>query len=264
MTTDAAVSSKKGKRTRSPNFPFIDLEKGIERTQELYERDKANKVPITTMHDCWGYKKMSGALLQTVAALRAYGLIEDTGTGDARQIKVSEDARKILLDHPDKPRIIRECALRPKVFHQVWHRYKGDGLPSDGVLKHFLIFEYDPPFNEDAVDSFIANFRATMAFSNALGADTEDTNEVTGDATNDAEEPVRELPKPLERTSLPRTAGVKTLSFALVEGDATIQVPYPMTEDSFDMLMGILQLQKRALVPPTNSVRISAEADAEG
>lgn len=41
---------------------------------------------------------------------------------------------------------------------------------------------------------------------------------------------------------------MKTLCFTLMEGDVTIQIPHPMTEESFEILLKILELQKPALV----------------
>ncbi len=43
---------------------------------------------------------------------------------------------------------------------------------------------------------------------------------------------------------------MRILTLALIEGDATIQLPDFISEKSFIMLLGILKLQKPALVSP--------------
>ncbi len=165
---DEAVSKK---RTRSPNFPYIDLGKAVERAKELYEAYKSHEAPITVVHECWGYKKLSGVLQQTVAALRAYGLVEINGSGDKRQIKISEAGRKIVMEHTDGPTLIKEAATKPQVFQALWERYGKEGLPPDSAVRQFLLFDYETRFNEDSVDAAIDRFKESITYAKLTESD---------------------------------------------------------------------------------------------
>src|SRR4051794_7549882 len=95
-------TSKGRQKHRSPNYPLFSLEKAVERAKQLYDKDKTHKVPVGVVHERWGYKKHSAAADQAVAAVKAYGLVTIDGTGSARQVAVTDHARKIILGAPDR------------------------------------------------------------------------------------------------------------------------------------------------------------------
>src|SRR4051794_18119731 len=88
----------KQSRDRSPNYPFIPLEMALMRAHQFYEEEKRGwaAVPVIAKH--WEYSERSSALLQTIAALKSYGLMEEEGRGQERRLKLSELALRILLD----------------------------------------------------------------------------------------------------------------------------------------------------------------------
>lgn len=250
-----AIQTKK--RKRSPNFPCIGLGKAIARAGEVYKDDKTQYIPLRVLHSRWGYKEMSGMLLQTVAALLSYGLAEDKGSGKDREFRISDAARKILLGHPERTSIVQACALRPKVFGKLWEQYKDEGIPSDDVIKHYLIFQYEPNFNEDSVDSCIESFRQTFSFAGLGGSDTTDSAEVdeiededtswegTGNSNAGAGEHKEDFTPTLEKPK----GKLKNFTLPLTDGEvATLQVPHPMSEENYDILCGMLEVMKRALV----------------
>ncbi len=150
-------------RHRSPNYPVIGLQKAIEQTRILYDRNKRHLVPIAVAHQHLGYKPMSSSGKQCVAALKAYGMIEIEGKDDKQQIRVSERARRILLNDPERDQLLRAASLSPTLHAELWKRYGDEGLPADDVLCHYLIFERN--FNEAVVDTFIKRFKATLSFA---------------------------------------------------------------------------------------------------
>jgi len=93
----AAIKEAKKNRTRSPNYPVLNLEKAIEKIHQLHGKCQTHPCGVGFAQDLWGYKKFSSVGDQCVAALKSFGLIEVTGAGDSRQLRVSEVGRRIVL-----------------------------------------------------------------------------------------------------------------------------------------------------------------------
>ena len=156
------------KRQRSPAYPFINLETAIRRAKEFYDHEGRNAAPLKVAVKHWGYEEKSSGGLQTTAALIAFGLMQDEGTGDKRKIKLTPTALTILLDErPDSPsraQAIKTAALTPKIHQQLWQKW-GLSQTSDANMKHMLILELDPPFNPKTADTVIKEYRDTIAFA---------------------------------------------------------------------------------------------------
>ena len=69
------------KKDRSPNFPFISLENAIARARAFYDEERKGAAPVTRAAIHWKYSPNSSGLIQTVAALKSYGLMSDEGSG---------------------------------------------------------------------------------------------------------------------------------------------------------------------------------------
>jgi hypothetical protein len=97
--------------------------------------------------------------------MRYYGLIEVTGEGEARRVRVSDVARRIILDERDddseKRALIRDVALSPSAHKALFSEYK-DGMPSDGTVLHFLMFNRH--FNREAARDLLAEYKETASF----------------------------------------------------------------------------------------------------
>jgi len=96
--SEAAVGDSKPKKERSPNFPFIPLKKAVDRAEALHANHKKEAARLVAIAPSWGYGVKSSGLLQTVAALKQYGLVEDLGSGEDRKVQVSDLARRIIVD----------------------------------------------------------------------------------------------------------------------------------------------------------------------
>lgn len=166
-------TSSQGSRTRSPAYPGINLETAIKRAREVHEQDKMNIVPLAIAVKRWGFKEKSSGGLVTVAALKSFGLIKDSGSGKDRKIQLTEDARRILLDarqdSQDRDMLIKQAALNPKIHNLLWKKW-GLELPSDETLKHALTFDYF--FNENSVTDFIKEYKDTILFAKLIESDT--------------------------------------------------------------------------------------------
>lgn len=189
-TANGVESSSSGKRERSPSFPYISLEKALERTAQLYERAKRFEVLVSDAAKSWRMAPKSSSTLMTVAALLSYGLIEDSGTGDSRKIKISENGARILGDmRPGiREKLLAEAALKPKLIAEYAERWRG-GRPDD----HFCLSElkYDKGFNDEGAARFLRVFDETMRFAGLEPSDrfsviehasTEPASELAGSA----------------------------------------------------------------------------------
>lgn len=174
-TPISTESQERGKRMRSPAYPFIHLGTAIRRAREFYDREQRNAAPLRIAAKHWGYEPKSSGGLQTAAAMISFGLMEDEGTGEKRVLKLTKNALKILLDgRPDSPEravLIKQAALAPKIHDQLWKKWSME-LPSDESLKHALMFDWEPPFNENTVDGFIKEYKDTIAFAKLAESDS--------------------------------------------------------------------------------------------
>jgi hypothetical protein len=170
MATPAKVPDDPGKRKRlrSPAYPFINLETAIKRAKEFYDKEQRNAAALKVAVKHWGFEEKSSGGLQTVAALISFGLMRDEGTGDKRKLKLTENALRILLDtradSEDRADAIRTAALTPKIHQQLWRKWHNK-IPSDDNFRHTLILDWTSPFNPSVVDSFIKQYRDTIAFA---------------------------------------------------------------------------------------------------
>lgn len=148
------------RKVRSPSFPFIDLREAAERARTLHDAERRNGIRPEIAAAHWGYSAKSSGAMQTIAALRAYGLLEGEG-----MVRLTDRAAHLLLDDagsPERARLLREASLAPPVHARLWERYHAD-LPSDKSLRSFLVLELG--FNEGAVDLCLRNYRETLAFA---------------------------------------------------------------------------------------------------
>ncbi len=165
MAAEIAPISKRN-RTRSPSYPYLDLQGALEKAAVLWHAEGRHAASISVVMQHWGYKEESSTGYSCVAALKKFGLVDHEGMGETRQMKLSGLALRILLDddpQSDQRRMaLREAALNPGIHEELWERY-GFDLPSDQSLKRFLVLERS--FNEASVDELLAEYKATMAYA---------------------------------------------------------------------------------------------------
>src|SRR5579863_8202352 len=168
------ANNSKRTRTRSPAYPYINLETAIKRAKTFYDSEGRNSAPLTVAAKHWGLEAKSSAGAQVVAALIGFGLMQDEGTGDKRKVKLTQTALKILLDpRPDsseRATLIKHAALSPKIHQSIWTKWGAGGI-SDDNLRHALIFEWEPRFNENTVDGFIREYNDTIRFARIVESD---------------------------------------------------------------------------------------------
>lgn len=191
------------RKIRSPSFPFISLPEALERARAFYGKEHRHETEPEVAVRHWGYSPRSSGGNQTLAALRAFGLVEMVREG---KVRLTERALRILLDEreesPERGQLLRQAALSPALHSRIWERYKGV-LPSDATLRLYLLT--DEGFNERSVDELIAELKETLEYA--------------GIETAPAEPPAvrtkREAPQP------PEASGeVDPVVFPLLDGNA--------------------------------------------
>ena len=232
------------RQARSPAYPAVPLPTAIESARKLWDAQRKQEAHIDSALKAMGYSARSGAALRAIAALGHYGLIDVSGGKGDRKIRLSEQAQDILhlAETDDRRRkSLKTAALTPKIYAALWERY-GANLPDDGAISPFLI--RDKGYNDAVVDNLIANYRETLEFAKL--DKLEETN------------PEHEHPASKGETDDARHNGGSASSMTpasqelpILVGDNRIaRIPFPMTEDDFDLLIGTLNLWKKKLLAP--------------
>jgi hypothetical protein len=263
---EEAELEEKGRRERSPSFPFISLQKALKRAREVADAHKRNPARLITVAETWGYAPKSSGLQQTVSALKAFGLLDDTGVGDGRRVQISDLAWRILHDTRDgvKAQAVKEAALKPRLIAEyalLWLPAR----PSDGHCISEL--HLDRGFSADAARTFLKVFDETALFANLVDNDNispnqiEDANSPPSSHYNleaetgnynvsgaDARRGASFLPKkPLLPSSSRRQAARATLPLA--EGEAALEIPAELSPRSYKALKAWVELMVQLAEP---------------
>lgn len=196
MTDDQAETRKK---ERSPSFPFISLKKAVERARAVHDRYRRESVRVIIVGSAWGLGPKSSGLQQTVAALKQYGLMEDSGSREDRRVVLTQLALRILIDTRPGQREdgLREAALKPRLFAELapWARSR----PAEEHCMSEL--KLDRGFTDDAARTFLRVFFETMEFA---GIGDEADEDIPAELEDEAPEERSEYASPAT-TALLRT-----------------------------------------------------------
>lgn len=164
------TQSSAGQRDRSPSFPFIPLKTAIERLVAFEEHHKRAPVPPDRIGPAWGMKTNTSQAQQTLAALKAYGLLETRRGNSGRVVVVSDDARTYLRAQQDsiKQDVLRQAALRPKQIEAYWRDW-GDDRPADAACLDTLVLKGG--FSQDGAEKFLRVYDATIAYAKLANSD---------------------------------------------------------------------------------------------
>jgi hypothetical protein len=245
-------------RTRSPNYPVIDLEVAIDLATKFEKIARRHPYPVlAAIEKAWEMKPGSSRGLQLVGALKQFGIITDEGAGEMRKIKLTDAGARVIANVSNKKEILRELALMPKVHVDLWNHYDGNSLPPDETLTHYLQFDYQPPFNPDSIDSFLKQFRKTIEFS---GLDSIEDNYENTILSNNLCSSVQEKElndDPIDnsvgknRSIRKIKVGMRQEIFTLDEGDVVFEWPEKLSQESYEDLESwiaiVLRKAKRAI-----------------
>ncbi len=247
-------------RVRSPAYPFFGLGDAIKKARDLWDAQRKGEGHLDSVVHALGYNGRNGASLRAIAALNHFGLTEESGSKDNRRIRLTDLAQEIihLPDEDDKKvSSLKKAALMPTIHQILWERYKNT-LPSDTIIKSFLV--RDKSYNESSTLDVIANYRESFNLAK-LGdviesnpSDFEDVDEVKTpmperSATATSTMPQRPIASPHQpETPLIRATPINQELPILVDHGQVALIPFPMSEEAFDLLIGTLNLWKKKLV----------------
>lgn len=257
MTQDTQAEFK-NKRGRSPSYPAIDLKEAVLRARAIYQIERRNWAHVDAVLHHWDYRPKSGHGLVVLAALKKFGLMEDQGSGDRRQARISELAFRIIVDDEssqERAAEIRVAALNPTAHNELWEQY-GGSLPSDQTLRRHLIL--DKNFTERGAAEFIGEFRSTIEFAGLSGSDSISTpNEDIRTQETEPYMPTITSPQtpPSDQRATPAVPkGMRAIPLPISAGEWPIlNVPFPMTEAAWQQMITMLEAMKSGIVqvPPT-------------
>jgi hypothetical protein len=252
MSDTATPRRQKG---RSPGYPAINLETAVERVRVLWQAEQHHPTPVAAVVNDWGYKSLNGPAGLSLAALKKFGLTDGEGSGDARRIRVSDLALRIL-EHPEpdvRHAALQEAALNPNIHQAMWEKF-GPVPPSDSTVRWWLT--QDRGFTQTGADGFMPEYRATIAFAQLtsdvnVGAQgnqvqSEDgLNENTRDARGHADH-AKVYKDPAHSSKDP---SVTTIPVLLPSGEkVTIEGRFPITEADWNQMMAVLNVTKLGMV----------------
>jgi len=228
----ASTAPPKGKKNRSPSYPFIPLKKAIERTKEFWAKENRHPARIAVAVTHWKFGAKSSGGLLTVAALKQFWLLSDSGNGDDRQVQLTPEAIKILLDEratsPERDEIIKAAAIRPTIHADLWKKW-GVDLPSDENIRTYL--KLDKEFTEGAAAEVLRVYKETLKYAKLIGADIISTAGAESEDKIGAGEEINKMPDvtPNLRVDPPPPlppAGKTPSPLMTGEGVLTLSVPY--------------------------------------
>jgi hypothetical protein len=234
----------------STRFPFINLEKAIGRAKELYNADqRGREMPIGAAFAVWEYSEKSSGGFQTIAALKMYGLLKDSSSGDSRKIALSDAALRYFRDEreEEKKKLARDFALVPKLMQSLWLTWHASP-PADTIARSHLKAERG--LNDQGARSLLAIYKENLAFAELKASDKV--------APVEAEQEEPDMEQAQAPASLPTdgnlaayaaykaskqsSSGVLQEVFNLDEGPVTLTFPASLSSDSYADLKDHLDL----------------------
>lgn len=246
MSENAQPKHKK-KRKRSPGYPGIDLKAALEKARIIREKEGENWVPVPIATADWDYRPNSGPGMVAVAALKKFGLVEDEGSAKDRKIRLTDLARRIIIDDrtvsPDRDQAIREAALKPNIHAKLWNYYKGK-LPSDETMRFWL--KADEGFTDRAADDLISEFRKTIEFSKLDESDIMSLDDESQDGPEQGEAQTNQEIQHRDHAPMINKGGIKMINIPipLTEATAVVAIPENMTPADWRKLDKVLEAYK--------------------
>ena len=255
MSTEKPITKTevpKKQKVRSPGYPSIGLKEAVDKVRVIWEHEKRNEVSVDVVAGHWKVAPKSSATLLAISTLKKFGLITDRGEGDRRYVKLTDLAYNILRSEPGTEiwlAHVRKAALSPKIIAELWETEK-DNPKSTPNLKKYL--EFEKHFNPSSIDNFVQNYKDTISFAKLGIGDkvvTEQSVDGNGRLENDGNGQPSTIKTGAKDSNTQMFSAIKSNELPVPIADGMVaRVPYPMSEEDFDLLIGTLQLWKKKLV----------------
>lgn len=144
-------------KSRSPNFPMVDLAQAIEGISKIYAEEKRATFPKDSSVEHLGYTSINGRSLGMLAALKAYGLLN--GRGDDLQVS---DRAVAILEAPketdDYEMALLDAFHSPPMFGRIIEQY--EDIPSEKTLRWWLVQQgFTSDGAEKAAETYLSSAR---------------------------------------------------------------------------------------------------------
>jgi hypothetical protein len=141
-------------KVRSPNYPGFDLGNALRFARKAFDKDNRNKMSALALAKHLGHESMSGPASTKVAALRAFGLIDEVGD----QVRISDDAVSAMMAPEgsiERKDTLKRLASKPALFNEISKEFLTP--PSEDNLRYWLIKRgYAPDASEKASKVYLA------------------------------------------------------------------------------------------------------------
>jgi len=247
------VDARKTKE-RSPNFPFITLESALNRAQQFYNEEKRGAAPFLSAAAHWSYSPQSSGALQTVSALKSYGLLQEEPAANGRMLRLTDLALRIILDtrpaSKEREEFKREAALTPAVAREVFGKWP-DGLPSASTLNHYLVL--DRGFSQVNAVRTAQILVENQSFANVIasGVQSEETGKL--EEFNNPQEPMNQSTQPIPVSGVSNLPNVRApqLKMERIKDsdnlDIVLQFEGEPSIANYEFLKGYIDLRIKAL-----------------
>lgn len=266
-------------------YPSLNLEQAIERARVLYDRERLNATPVELVARHWGFKTIkTGPASTAYSAVKQFGLLVESGSGDQRKAAISPRARAILTAPPQvRDAEIQEAALEPSMNRLVWERFQASTGSSESFTWYLVS---DLGFSDTGAREFARQYEATVRFARLDERDL--AIETADDTSHDVPTPgIRSLADDSRSTSSAPTASlregsppihavqpivdatrvvpvnVSRHSIPLIGGkQVVLEGEFPITEAAWQGFMTVLSAFKPGLVADESSETSVVEAEA--
>lgn len=253
---DDVAPEKRKIEGRSPLCPFIPLDKAIARLEQFEQRSRGYPINVVAAGQAWNLGAKSSGTLQTIGALKQFGLLQDAGgSGNLRTLKATELGKKLLRNPPASVRqdLIKQAALSSKLIKEYWGEW-GTNPPhdEDGVWH----LREKVGFTGDAARRFLAVYEATIRFAGLAKSDIvadEDGSEALNE--DDSDHGGKNRPQPIAVGDLVQWVSQGVLQFPTprrVLGIVSDPVHGPFAD--VEGYVGKLPLEQLELVTKMNEV----------
>jgi hypothetical protein len=162
MTVANEEDDFRGRRDRSPQFPYVGLQRAVELTAAFYAKAKKYEVALSGAAKDWQLSATSSSLGRVAAALQSFGLVELSGSGDTRRVKITEAGWRVIEDPrpEERRRLLEKAAVNPPVFAEYAEKWAG-GRPDDD---HAIFQLKERGFTDEGAPKFLRVFDETKRF----------------------------------------------------------------------------------------------------
>ncbi|HET6280436.1 MAG TPA: hypothetical protein VFH73_05705 [Polyangia bacterium] len=150
------------KKPRSPNFPYLTVERALGIAEKVYSAEKRFAVPLATVCSNAGFDgTKSGSAMRAVSALKKYGIFEEKDGAFHMT-----PAAKAYIMTPNDPelrlRTAQEMAKRYEEVVQALDHFP-EGLPDDEALKRYFVLERE--FTDGGASEFTGIIKELVSFA---------------------------------------------------------------------------------------------------